>query len=97
MSRGGGLDAIYIGIDSSYCRPSCWRGWIRLLTQHMMVSSPVRGGELEVKAEILAWMATWSAGILAAGFFFHEGRGVPALSSKAASPYSLFGGATSLQ
>ena len=56
----------------------------------------VRGGELEVSAEILAWMAAWSSGILAAGFFLHEGRGVPASSVKGARPCSRFGGATSL-
>ena len=62
-----------------------------------MVSSPVKGGEPEVKSVILACMAARSAGIFADDFFFHEGKGVPATSVKGASPCSRFGGATSLQ
>ena len=129
---------MYIGHDSSYCRPVlgrafinllkraskrssnkssllvrigsvlwfvyshrrrawCWRDWIHLFIQQIMVSSPVKGGEPEVNSVILALMAARSADIFAAGFRFHEGRGMPALSSKAASPCSLLGGATSLQ
>ena len=86
---------MYIGRDSSYCRPSlgralinllkraskrssnkssllvrmgsdlssmyshkrraqCWRGWIHLFIQQMIVSSPVKGGEPEVNSVILA-------------------------------------------
>ena len=78
-------------------RARCWRGWIRLFIQQIIVSFQVRGGEPEVNSVILALMAARSAGIFAAGFFFHEGRGVPALSTKGASPCSRFGGATSLQ
>ena len=59
--------------------------------------SIVRGVVPEVNSAILALMAARSAGIFAVGFFFQEGRGMPALSSKGASPYSLFGSATSLQ
>ena len=61
------------------------------------MSTPVRGGELEVNSEILAWMAAWSAGIFADGFFFQDGMGVPAISVKGVRPSSRFGGATSLQ
>ena len=70
---------------------------MRLFIPQIMVSYPVRGGVPEVNSAILSLMAASSAGIFADGFFFHEGRRMPALSSKGASPCNLFGGATSLQ
>ena len=70
---------------------------MHLFIQQMMVSSPVRGGVPEVNSMILALMAARSAGIFADGFFFHDGRGMPASSMKGARPCSRFGGAASLQ
>ena len=89
------IGSVFSFVYSHRRRARCWRGWIRLFIQQIMVSSPVKGGELEVNSAILALMAAWSADIFATGFRFHEGKGVPRFL-KAASPCSLLGGTTSL-